>query len=155
METSKEFIELVRATTPTKSDYAVAKALGITRSAISSHRIGRSKTLDEDAQINVAKILGLELGYVQACINSERAKRPETKAVYEQLAASFRRSAAALFLSAGLMAGIAAPDTAHAASELAGNNDYTKRRKRKDGEWIRRSTAAFSTPPPQERRAAL
>ncbi|KQQ97434.1 helix-turn-helix domain-containing protein [Massilia sp. Leaf139] len=76
-----------------ESDYALAKALGVTQQAVSSYRAGRSR-IDDDVALTVAEILQIEPLAVIAAANAERAKTPEQKArwtgIMEKFSVSFR-----------------------------------------------------------------
>jgi hypothetical protein len=67
-----------------ESDYALAKALQITRSSISLLMNGKTTLADETA-IKVAKIIGKPPGLVVAASHAEREKNPEVKAVWDSL----------------------------------------------------------------------
>ena len=76
-----------------ESDYALAKALGVTQSAVSSYRIGRS-SINDDVALRVSEILQIHPLQVIAAANAERAKTPESRAtwmgVMEKFSVSFR-----------------------------------------------------------------
>ena len=74
-----ELLEAVKAKRCISSDYALAKALGVTQQAVSSYRSGNS-IINDDVCLSVAAILGMEPIFVIAQANSERAKTPELKA---------------------------------------------------------------------------
>lgn len=95
MHTTVQLIEQLKDTHGLPSDYAVAKLLGISTQRISNYR-NRSDTLGADLAIEVADQLGLDRGYVLACMAAERAKRTDEKRAWEALAR--RASHAAIFL---------------------------------------------------------
>ena len=68
-----EWIDRVKKTRGITSDYAAAKALGITPQAISKYR-SRNSTLDEDASIAVATALGIAHAGVVLDQAAERVK---------------------------------------------------------------------------------
>lgn len=74
------------------SDYALAKKLGISHSAICGYRAGRSR-IDDDVALTIAEILKIHPLQVIATANAERAKTPEQRArwsgVMEKFSASF------------------------------------------------------------------
>lgn len=74
-----------------ESDYALAKALGVTQAAVSSYRTGRS-SINDDVSLTVAEILGIEPLQVIAAANAERAKTPEQKAKWLGLVEKFSGS---------------------------------------------------------------
>lgn len=83
-----------------ESDYALAKALGMTQSTISGYRAGRSR-MDDDAALKVAAILGIDPLEPIAAANAERAKSPEMKAVWESLMKKVQASFESLLLPVG------------------------------------------------------
>jgi transcriptional regulator with XRE-family HTH domain len=71
-----------------ESDYALAKALGISHSAICGYRAGRSR-IDDEVALSIAQILRLNPLEVIAQANAERAKTPEARARWEGLLQGF------------------------------------------------------------------
>ena len=74
-----------------ESDYALAKALGVTQAAVSSYRTGRS-SINDDVALTVAEILGVNPMQVIAAANAERAKTPEQKARWTGMVEKFSGS---------------------------------------------------------------
>lgn len=74
-----EWIDRVKSVRGIESDYAAAKALGITKQAISTYR-AKGSTLDENAAISVAKLLGIPPAGVVLDQAAERTKWPEVRA---------------------------------------------------------------------------
>ncbi|WP_367068610.1 hypothetical protein [Oryzisolibacter sp. LB2S] len=74
-----EWIDRVKNERGFASDYAVAKALGITQATISLYR-KRGSTLDERASISVAQMLGIAPASVVLDQAAERVKNPEIRA---------------------------------------------------------------------------
>jgi transcriptional regulator with XRE-family HTH domain len=70
------------------SDYALAKALGLSQTGLSNYRTGRSR-MDDDVALKVAEILQLHPLQVIAAANAERAKTPEQKARWTGLMEKF------------------------------------------------------------------
>jgi len=101
MKTTVEFLDEVKAAHGLTSDYQLSKHLVCTRGAISSYRMGKSY-LDEEMACKIANDLGLDSGYVLACIASERAKKPEVKAAWKHTADLLYGLAAALAILAVL-----------------------------------------------------
>ncbi|MGZ8301229.1 MAG: DUF3693 domain-containing protein [Telluria sp.] len=87
-----EYLAACKTALGIDSDYALAKALRINQSTISSYRAGRSR-IDDDVALTVAEILKLHPFQVIADANAERAKTPEQRArwsgVMEKFSASF------------------------------------------------------------------
>lgn len=90
--TTIEYLDAIKAKAGISSDYALAKLLGFSLSAVSSYRHAR-RFLDDDAALSVAAALNLHPFQVIADANAERAKTPEQRArwtgVMEKFAASF------------------------------------------------------------------
>lgn len=74
-----EWIDRVKNARGIESDYAAAKALGVTKQAISTYR-AKGSTLDENAAISVAKLLGIPPTGVVLDQAAERTKSPEIRA---------------------------------------------------------------------------
>ena len=87
-----EYLEAVKIRRGITSDYALAKVLGVTQSAVSSYRTGNSR-INDDVALTIAEILGLHPIEVIAQANAERAKTPEQRqrwsSVMEKFSASF------------------------------------------------------------------
>lgn len=76
---ASEWIDRVKKHAGIESDYGAAKALGLTRQAVSKYR-AKGSTLDEDASIKVAAALGEHPEKIIIDQAAERAKSPETRA---------------------------------------------------------------------------
>ena len=74
-----EWVDRVKTTLGIESDYAAAKALGVTKSTISLYR-SRGSTLDEETSISVASLLGIPAAGVVLDQAAERVKTPEIRA---------------------------------------------------------------------------
>lgn len=90
--TSLEYLDAVKKRLGITSDYALAAALGVTRSAVSKFQKGA--VFGDDVALTVAEILEVEPIAVIAAANAERAKTPEAKArwtgLMEKFSVSFR-----------------------------------------------------------------
>lgn len=73
-----EWIDRVKKTTGIESDYGVAKALGLSRTTISTYRV-RPSTLDEEVAIKVANALGERPEAVVLDQMAERVKTPDLR----------------------------------------------------------------------------
>lgn len=73
-----EWIDRVKKKLGIESDYAAAKALGISRNAISTYR-AKGSTLDEAASLSVASALGIAPAGVILDQIAERVKAPEVR----------------------------------------------------------------------------
>lgn len=95
---SHEYIDAVKARLNLPSDYAAAKALGITRSAVSNYRNGVSSLADPVA-IKVAEVLDLDPAEILIDCQMERAPDPATRAAWGALLARLGGHAAGFFLA--------------------------------------------------------
>jgi hypothetical protein len=84
MKTTRELLEAARLLCEPPTYYRLAKELGISRQAMTRYRQGG--TFDDAVAIGIAELLGLEPGYVLACMGAERAKRPAVRQVWEKVA---------------------------------------------------------------------
>ena len=95
MKTSKDFAREIRENYGVRgvlSDYALAKLLNITRSAISSHTTGRRSVFADETGQRIAELLDLDPAYVLACLAAERAKRPDVRATWQRVAEQFEQA---------------------------------------------------------------
>jgi hypothetical protein len=122
--TTIEFLDTLKACHHIESDYALAKLLGTSRSVISKYR-SEKDTFGEEMAIKIAELLELPPGYVVACAHAERTKRPEIKRLWREMAKTLAPMFAAGIIGSGAL--LTPPPSA--ASELAGNIHYTKRRR--------------------------
>lgn len=94
MKTTVQFLDAVKEKLGIESDYALAKRLGFSLSAVSNYRTGR-RFLDDDSALAIATVLEVHPFSVIANANAERAKTPEQRArwsgVMEKFSASFKR----------------------------------------------------------------
>lgn len=90
-----EYMAACKARLGIESDYALAKALGLSQTGLSNYRTGRSR-MDDDVALKVAEILEVHPLQVIAAANAERAKTPEQKARWTGLMEKFSTSFNAL-----------------------------------------------------------
>lgn len=83
-----EYLQQAKKALNIESDYALAKALGVTRGAISSLMIGRTCMSDETAA-KVATIIGKHAGIVILDMHRERAATPEQASIWNEIARGF------------------------------------------------------------------
>ncbi|MCX5545677.1 helix-turn-helix domain-containing protein, partial [Paraburkholderia sp. CNPSo 3076] len=82
MKSTEQYLDEVRERLELPSDYALAKALGLTRASVSSYRVGR--TLPDDlACARIADAIGCDPMEIIAAINYQRAKNDEARALWE------------------------------------------------------------------------
>lgn len=127
METTNSMLDALKVKLNLRSDYALAKYLGVTTVSMSRWRSGGS--LSDDNAIRVARMLGMNPAYALACIHAERQPEDgETSGIWRQIADAVRTSAAGVALAAVLVFSGFAPSSTHAAgrSELPNNVYYGK-----------------------------
>ena len=123
-----DFLDDMKRRYGIRSDYALSKSSGISQANISRYRNGG--TFDDEVAIKVAEILELDPGYVLACIQAERSKRPQVRDAWEKIARGLAASLAAVFV------GVASPQPSQASptpSPAAENSTVyimSKRRRR-------------------------
>lgn len=105
MENSAGFARAIKVRHDIKSDYALAKLLGITRSGISSHTTGRRSVFSDEVGYRIAELLDLDAGYVLSCLAAERSKDIKVKKVWQRLAELTRVAIIAPVLFAVTLAG--------------------------------------------------
>lgn len=80
------WIDRVKAAKGLSSDYAVAKAIGLSRFTVSGYRNRPDSTLDEDNSIKVAAALGERPEAVLLDQYAERTKNPEVRSALSDAA---------------------------------------------------------------------
>lgn len=85
MLSTVELLDLVKHSLGLKSDYALAKRLGVTGALISMHR-SNPFGMSNDLALKCAAILKYDPAYVLLCVNAERAKCAEEKTAFVRLA---------------------------------------------------------------------
>ena len=88
---SIQYLDAVQAKLGLASDYALSKALGISKQAISNYRSGRT-AFDDRIALIVADKLGVEQGKVLIDIHIERSKSPEVRAALTRFVENFSTS---------------------------------------------------------------
>ncbi|MBD2941312.1 DUF3693 domain-containing protein [Burkholderia pseudomallei] len=112
MKTTVEYLDAIKVRLDLPSDYAVAKALGLTRAAVSKQRLGHS-VFDDTTALRVAEILGVDPMEVISAANAERARDEETRRLWERAWGKVTGATAAVAIAAGIGLS-AAPFTAKA-----------------------------------------
>lgn len=110
-----DLIDALKRHRDISSDYATAQVLGITRSELSKYRHGKAYLGDETA-VKVADMLGIDAGYVMACMHAERASNPDVRTRWQGVADRLRAAgmAAVMAFLAVLCVGVApSPADAH------------------------------------------
>lgn len=88
MKTTLDFLNAVSRKLGGASDYAIAKELDISRSAISKYRHGQAG-FDDETALKVARLLEIEPAAVSTAAHAERAKNPEVRQMWASLAERF------------------------------------------------------------------
>lgn len=88
MKTTLEFLEAVSRKLGGASDYAVAKHLNISRSAVSKYRNGLAG-FDDETALKVARLLDIDPAAVATAAHAERTKNPEVRQMWASLADRF------------------------------------------------------------------
>ncbi|OJA63787.1 hypothetical protein BGV68_01840 [Burkholderia ubonensis] len=91
MKTTMQWLDAVKERLQIESDYAAAKALGVTRFSVSSWRNGRA-TFDDDTAFRVAEILEVNPLEVIVSCRAERAKNDDQRHAWEGRWEKFSRS---------------------------------------------------------------
>lgn len=112
MKTTVEYLDAIKVRLDLPSDYAVAKALGLTRAAVSKQRLGHS-VFDDTTALRVAEILGVDPMEVISAANAERARDEETRRLWERAWGKVTGATAVVAIAAGIGLS-AAPSTAKA-----------------------------------------
>ncbi|MBA9877442.1 MAG: DUF3693 domain-containing protein [Ralstonia sp.] len=88
MKTTLDFLEAVSRKLGGASDYAIAKELQISRSAISKYRHGQAG-FDDETALKVARLLDIDPAAVATAAHAERTKNPEVRQMWASLAERF------------------------------------------------------------------
>lgn len=97
MRTTIEFLDALKARNGGASDYRMAQILGVTKSAVSQYRNGKT-FFDNSMAIKVSKMLNIDAGFVLACCQAERSRSEAERKEWQGIAALFPKSAKALFV---------------------------------------------------------
>ncbi|MFX1803513.1 helix-turn-helix transcriptional regulator [Paraburkholderia sp. A1RO-5] len=82
MKSAEQYLDEVRERLDLPSDYAISKALSVTRAAVSKYRCGR--TLPDDLVCaRIADLIGCEPMEVIAAMHYQRANSDEERALWE------------------------------------------------------------------------
>ncbi|HJW55853.1 MAG TPA: hypothetical protein VJ577_11315 [Burkholderiaceae bacterium] len=86
---TQEYLDAVRTKLGITTDYALAKALGVSKQAAGQWSKGVCGFNDDVAR-RVAEILGIHPGIVVLDMHRERAQTPETRALWQTIFEGFR-----------------------------------------------------------------
>jgi hypothetical protein len=95
MKTTANFLDDLQRKFDLPSDYAVSKLLGMHRQQVSHYR-KKKGTFDDEISVRVAELLGINAGYVMACMQAQRAKNPTLRRTWEKAAATLAGTAVAI-----------------------------------------------------------
>ncbi|TFE36551.1 helix-turn-helix domain-containing protein [Paraburkholderia dipogonis] len=95
MKSTEQYLGEVKDRLELPSDYAIAKALGVTRAAVSRYRMGHSMP-DDLVCARIASILDIEPMEVIAATNYQRSKTDEARSLWETI---WGKAAGAIALS--------------------------------------------------------
>ena len=84
MNTTQRLLAEAKSALNIQSDYALAKALGITRQAISLYQTGRRQLADNETVFRLADVLGRDPAMIIAELEVGKATRPETREAWIQ-----------------------------------------------------------------------
>lgn len=137
------WIDRVKVVKGLESDYAVAKALGLSRATVSNYRV-RTPTLDEDTALKVAHALDLNPAIVLADQAMERARDAEARSAWGMVLDRLGGVAASILLGGVLVVGMGGAPDAQAAgrsqnsSDSAGDQLYIveRRKRRRKASWL-------------------
>lgn len=127
MNTTKDYLEAVKAKTGAASDYALAPILGLTKQQISVYRNNKGFLGDETA-IKVAEILEIDAAIVAAAVHAERAKSDQEKAMWTSMWEKLGGVAASLVVALALGS---SPSPAQAAPGGVANSVYYVKSRRR------------------------
>lgn len=144
MKTTAYFLDALRAKHSLPSDGKLALKMGWKRQQISRYRQLR-ETFSDATSIKVAEALGVDPGYVMACMHAQLAKTPEVRSIWERVAL---KAAACLVAGIGLAG---APGPGHAAfnnnqmgADLTENTHMRTRRRKSTAGTTSRTASALS-----------
>lgn len=83
-----QYLDAAKSALKIESDYALAKALKLTSSAVSNYRAGRSH-MDDETACKIAEIIGMHPGLVMLDMHRERAKSPKDAALWKEIFEGF------------------------------------------------------------------
>lgn len=137
MKTTVHYLDEVRKRLDLPSDYAAAKALGVTTAAVSRYRNGIGG-FDDITAARVAEILDIDPLEVIAACNYERAKDARSRAVWETIWGKAAGAIALSLIACVVGASAVAPSTSRAAEPAKSATLYlmsSRRRYRKTTVW--------------------
>lgn len=120
MNTTQQLMQEAKVALRIESDYALAKALDMSRQAISHYRTGRSQ-LDVEGAFRIAEVLGRDPAAIIAAVEAERATKPEAREAWKQRLKQLGGVAATVVI--GMSGALPAPGNAAVAAHDNGACD--------------------------------
>lgn len=108
MKNAADFLDALRVKHNLTSDYQLAKFLGMKTQQLSRYR-GGSSTFDDTTSAKIAESLGIDPGFVAACMSAQRARTDDARRMWEKVAKKVAAGAAIAFALA--LAYAVAPDS--------------------------------------------
>lgn len=90
---TQDYLDQAKVALSVPSDYALAGKLGISRTYLSTLRVGK-KCLSDELAVQIAKIINVPPALVLADAHVEREMNPDIKAAYIDLAAIVKKGVA-------------------------------------------------------------
>ena len=118
-----QWIDRVKAYKGLPSDYAAADVLGLSRFTVSGYRKRPNATLDEKIAVKVAHVLNIQPAVVLADQAMELSKDEEAKTAWGAVLERLGGMAASVFLTAGLVGGLASSPDARSAGSSQNNSN--------------------------------
>lgn len=84
-----EYMAAVKARLGIESDYALSKALGVSKQCVSRYAKGHGQ-FDDEVAARVAEILDMHPGIVVLDMHRERAKTPQERKIWQDIFQGFR-----------------------------------------------------------------
>ena len=116
MKTAYELTQEIRARHNLRSDAQVAKALGLTRSAVSNMKRLNS-ALDDDTAVRAAQLLGYPVEQVLLWMQLQRTKNAAARSAWEKIARGFRAAAFAVVVLGATLTPYPAAEAAQSAQK--------------------------------------
>lgn len=130
MDTTQSLMDALKKKLNLRSDYALAKYLGVT--GVTMMRWREGKSLNDENAIRVAKLLDMPPAYVLACMGALRTDEgTEASGIWRQIADAFHHTVALWVVASLLGFSVFSSDSAHADGFFdVRNNVYYVKRKR-------------------------
>ncbi|SOE91835.1 Phage related protein [Burkholderia sp. D7] len=123
MKTTVDYLDAVKDRLHLPSDYAAAKALGVTRAAVSKYRLGNA-SFDDTTSLRVAEILDVQPFEVIAAANVERARDAATRSLWERAWGKATGAIAVSLIASVVGASAVAPTPAQASEHSESASVY-------------------------------